>query len=366
MSGTPPRPRGANGSKSRQGGSSGGKSGAHGKKPQELTLDSLLEDIEREEQKTIASMPPKPSIDFGDFGEADDQGGLESLGDFDDFEEFDDLDEFIRTDENQQRDKAKSDTPVIETGIPDDESFDDDFDDDLDDLDPTADTDEPEDTAEQESVRLPDEPAEDDDPSDLWDDGAEASESPQAGFLAVLSSKLFGDGSDKEGKKQYMPLIIILLLVIIIIILLMQNCGSCSKDSTDDWFDQSAIEGTLPGKTPEEIQAMLNQIVEEGMFNISIAPVIVFENAQAQGQARIENVPANHYNMSVTITLDETAETIYESKGIRPGQYIEYINLQKDLAPGEYAATAMFHAYDADTLAEQGKVAVKITIYVEG
>ena len=84
-------------------------------------------------------------------------------------------------------------------------------------------------------------------------------------------------------------------------------------------FDTDAIAGRIQTMSEEEIQAELDRVVEEGMFNISIASAIVFESPTGEGQARIENVAANHYHMQVDIVLDETGETIYQSKLIRPG-----------------------------------------------
>ena len=139
-----------------------------------------------------------------------------------------------------------------------------------------------------------------------------------------------------------------------------------AKDGADtDWFDPSAEIGNLPGKTQEEIQAELNKKVEEGMFNISIASMVYMENGDSQALARIENIAANRYHMSVVITLDDTGETIYESKGIRPGQYIEYITLQKKLAQGKYNATALFTAHQQEDFTPMGQAAAKIQIVVE-
>lgn len=277
-----------------------------------LSIDSLLEELASEEENIADSFPD-------DFDSFDDDIGDDPDALSDDFDDFDDIDDF------------------------------DDFDGEQDSIE-AADEPEAEDITEFETYDFKAE--------DIWgDDTARSSSGKPGTFFGRLQG-------GKDGKSNLIPLLIIALLVVIIVILLMQNC-TCGSTQQDDWFDASAIEGTLPGKSPEEIQSMLNQIVEEGMFNVSIAPTIVFENAQAEGQARIENIPANHYNMSVKITLDKTSETIYESKGIRPGQYIEYIRLQKELRPGEYAATALFSAYDAEDLSEQGRVAVKITVVVE-
>lgn len=136
--------------------------------------------------------------------------------------------------------------------------------------------------------------------------------------------------------------------------------------SGSDFFDENAQSGQAPYKTPEEMQAELDRIVEEGMFNISISSLIEFENGTAPGKAYIENVPGNRYVMQVTLTLDDANEAVYESKGIKPGNYIEDITLSKDLEPGDYAATATFSALDPDSLEEVGKAAAKVTLSVQG
>lgn len=296
-----------------------------------LTIESLLDDIELEESQMEALFPGiSDSIEeLDDLGDFDTEPTAEGLtGADDDFDDFDDLDDLGELDDLD--------------GFDDFDDFDDD-------------------------EATPDEPEENEPTDEAAEEKTDRSKATFADVVAALKGLVLGNSGDGE-KKNNRPLLlaIIGLLIILIIVLLMQNCGSCERGGkNDDWFDTSAIEGTLPGKTPEEIQAMLDQIVEEGMFNVSIAPVIIFEDAEGMGQARIENIPANHYNMSVKITLDKTAETVYQSKGIRPGQYIEYITLQKVLQPGEYDATALFSAHDADSLKEQGRVAVKIKIIVE-
>ena len=136
--------------------------------------------------------------------------------------------------------------------------------------------------------------------------------------------------------------------------------------SGSDFFDENAQSGQAPYKTQEEMQAELDRIVEEGMFNISISSLIEFEDGTAPGKAYIENVPGNRYVMQVSIALDDGGETVYASKGIKPGNYIEDITLSKDLEAGDYAATATFSALDPDSLEEVGKAAAKVTLNVKG
>ncbi len=131
-------------------------------------------------------------------------------------------------------------------------------------------------------------------------------------------------------------------------------------------FDANAQDGQAPYKTQEEIQAELDRVVEEGMFNISIASIIQFDDGTSPGTAYIENVPGNRYLMKVTITSDDTGDVLYESGVLKPNQFIEQIVLTQDLEAGSYPATATFSALDETTYDEVGQAAAKITIDVLG
>lgn len=140
--------------------------------------------------------------------------------------------------------------------------------------------------------------------------------------------------------------------------------GSAENNPLEGFFDESAQSGQAPNKTPAELQAELNRIVEDGMFNISIASVIEFSGPSATGKAYIENVPNNPYDMTVDITLSDTGESVYASKGIAPGNYIEDIQLAAALEPGSHDAVATFTAYDRETHAEKGKAAAEVTLLI--
>ena len=129
-------------------------------------------------------------------------------------------------------------------------------------------------------------------------------------------------------------------------------------------FDPSAKTGQAPYKTDAEMQAELDRVVEEGMFNISIASVIQFDAGDAPGTAYIENVPGNRYDMRVSITEDATGETVYESGVLKPNQSIEDITLTHALDAGMHDATATFVALDPVTHEETGKAAAKVTLNV--
>ena len=129
-------------------------------------------------------------------------------------------------------------------------------------------------------------------------------------------------------------------------------------------FDPNAQNGQAPYKTAEEMQAELDRVVDEGMFNISIASVVEFADGASSGTAYIENVPGNRYNMRVAITDDASGEVLYESGVLQPNQYIEDIVLTKDLDAGTYDATATFTALDPTTYEQVGQAGAKISLNV--
>ena len=170
------------------------------------------------------------------------------------------------------------------------------------------------------------------------------------------------DTAKRGGRRARVALALALVLLLSVAAGLM----TCGRDGSGSFFDADAKVGQAPYKSREQMQEELGRIVEEGMFNISVASVIEFADGAAPGTAYIENVPGNRYAMKAAITLDATGETVYASGGIAPGSYIEDIALARDLAPGEYEATCTFAAFDAETLDEVGKAAAAVKLIVRG
>lgn len=168
----------------------------------------------------------------------------------------------------------------------------------------------------------------------------------------------------KSGKKT------VWLLSLLILLLLGVSAGVIYKLTRPEEKsrlarDELALGGMLPGKTPEEIDELLNAKVAEGMVNIGIAAEPIFEENGKKGRIGIENIEANRYSFQVTLTLDETGEKLYESGIIDPGYYVEYIGLEKTLQAGDYPATAVFSTYSLDESEDKiAETRVKLTIHV--
>lgn len=175
-------------------------------------------------------------------------------------------------------------------------------------------------------------------------------------------------GPEKEKRKGSKILLIILLLLLLITAGVGGFLWWRSQQNTDAltqyYFDKFAQDGMLEGKTPEEIQGILNQIVEEGMFNVAISSEIRFEDGTSEGTLGYENIEANHYYARVTLRKDDDGTVLYQSDGIKPGQFIENIRLSEDLPQGQYDCTARIVTTDPETLQDIGQVEVAVKVIV--
>lgn len=162
----------------------------------------------------------------------------------------------------------------------------------------------------------------------------------------------------KVHKKRAFLLLLLLTAAVIVIFYLTWN----GRESGEYGFDKSAKSGILEND-PDKVQEILNQTVAKGMFNISINPQPVFPDGKSEGDLRIENIPANHYYTKVSITL-ESGEKVFQSGGLKPGQYIKSAKLDKPLKKGDYPATASFVITNPEDMEEIGTVNAKITLHI--
>lgn len=167
--------------------------------------------------------------------------------------------------------------------------------------------------------------------------------------------------AEEEKKKKRRRLIIIIVLLLALIA---GGIGAYfALNQPEDLYDSGVLEGIAPNKTDAEIQAELNRIVDESMFDISIASVI--ESADGKtGKAFIENVPGNHYDLQVSIVPEGQDDPIFESKLVAPGNYFEDITFKQPLDNGMHKAVAHFKAFDKESHEEVGAVDAEVVISV--
>lgn len=168
---------------------------------------------------------------------------------------------------------------------------------------------------------------------------------------------------DQKRKVKVIKISVVLLLVV-------SFCAGglflyINQNKTDNWFEDRVQMGVNDAKSEAEIQAILNQKVKEGMFNVSINTAPVFENGSVAGNLWIENIPGNLYYTKVTITLDKTDEVVLKTKIIKNNQYIANIKLDKKLKKGTYKAVAKFEVIEPDRMKKIGETKVNIVITVK-
>ena len=167
-------------------------------------------------------------------------------------------------------------------------------------------------------------------------------------------------GNKKKKKRAW--IIVLVLLIASIAVACLVAFYMCDAENNRD---RNADFGQLEGKSAAEIQEMLNQQVEEGMFNISIAQLVEFENGSAQGNWEIENIPGNRYLMQVTVTRDDNGDVVYESGIIDPNYHIQRAPLKYNLPKGDYECTAVFSALDPETEEMIGQAGAKVVVRVK-
>lgn len=169
---------------------------------------------------------------------------------------------------------------------------------------------------------------------------------------------------EKKRKSQKVLWIIIGALLLIVATLLVANHFMQPKSQYE--LDTEALEGLLnDGLTAEEIQAKLNQVVEEGMFNVSINPTISV-GADKKGDVRIENIPNNRYGMQVDIVVTDakgTKVTVYSSKVLKPGYSIEEGTFTYLPPNGAIDATAVISAIDLKAGKAVGVTNVSVVLF---
>lgn len=133
----------------------------------------------------------------------------------------------------------------------------------------------------------------------------------------------------------------------------------------ESWYDQDATQGSYEGKSEADIRADLERQIAEGMMNISIASNVLVSSEDGTAELRLENIAGNSMDQKVTVTLDETGETLYQSEAIAPGTCIQEAELSRTLPPGSYEATATFVGYDPKSHETEGTSAAKILLTVE-
>jgi hypothetical protein len=164
---------------------------------------------------------------------------------------------------------------------------------------------------------------------------------------------------DKRKKKKRLILLLLLLLlslVLTVLFIFFQN----SPDP-----EMFLAGNTLPeGRHASEILEIMQEAVDASQITMQVNTVIDFETPTSYGNVGIINPSINIFPIAMDFVLNETGEVIFTSGAIQPNQYISSAPLDVKLPIGVHQATAIFNAYDPETLEHIWESNVALTINI--
>lgn len=190
----------------------------------------------------------------------------------------------------------------------------------------------------------------------------------KAGDRAMEENEIMTPEASSPKKKK--KIAVIIAIIVALLVVLFGGLFLFRHYSNRDPLEESvkAKLGQLENKSNDEIEAALNEVIEEGSIRVSINMNPVFPTGDVEGSLQIENHPNNHYDLRCIITADTNEdgedEELYDSELMPVNSHIQQDKLEVDLDKGEYDATATFTAYDTETEAEVGQVVAQIRISV--
>ena len=160
----------------------------------------------------------------------------------------------------------------------------------------------------------------------------------------------------KEIREKKKKLLLVLLLGVVLMFIFFPRTTELQAFVAGD---------SLPeGRHASEILQLMQEAVDEDQITVQINTVIDFETPTSYGNIGIINPSINIFPIAVDFVLDETGEVIFRSGGIQPNEFIASAPLDVALPIGVHQATAIFNAYDPETLEHVWESNVFLTINV--
>lgn len=144
------------------------------------------------------------------------------------------------------------------------------------------------------------------------------------------------NGNNKKDSKGKIRKIIISILILLLLLSIGIGIGYfINKQNKEKDLEFEKQVDKIVEMSDEDMQAALNQIVEDGMINIQYQTGAVFDTKGRSKSFNVKNIENNKDSISF-ILYDEKDNIIYESKAIERGYEINDIQLEKPLSKGNH------------------------------
>ena len=137
--------------------------------------------------------------------------------------------------------------------------------------------------------------------------------------------------------------------------LMLAGCGGYA-------FDEAAVSGSYSMAAAPAAGAAQAQ-----EFSLLANAEVTLNAATGRANVMLGNPAQNTRNCRVTLVLDETGETLYQTQVLAPGQRVAYAQLDADVLEGggPWQATAQFEIIDEETGRPIGVVEAGVSITIE-
>ena len=173
--------------------------------------------------------------------------------------------------------------------------------------------------------------------------------------------------------KKYKALILITLGVILLALLLLiatkiyvVNNGASATSSSPEALndDREGIDGTYESMSREEILADLQQRQQVVTDQVSSNVIFLSGDAGTKGEWVLQNPESNSVIQQAEIYYGDDNILIGKTVPVKPGQYINTVELLEDMESGEYEALVYINYYNVNDKAFAGKAGYKVHLTI--
>lgn len=164
------------------------------------------------------------------------------------------------------------------------------------------------------------------------------------------------------SKKKVAIIFTVLIVIVIGLIIAMYFIMKNDKDATSNMKVESNVVTSKEDKSNLSFEEMQKK-TDASKIGVKMNIKPVFQDGNSKGNILLENTSSNGNSFTMSIVIEDTKETVYESGLIKKGTRIDEIKLDKNLEAGEYKAVAYFTAYN-DKEEEQGTSGINITLNI--
>ena len=133
-----------------------------------------------------------------------------------------------------------------------------------------------------------------------------------------------------------------LSIIIILLLLLFKGCQAPDSDPALPTANVTTdvIQGDIPGLTDTELDTLMQSQTDDSMFTVQAVSAGTIQAGSTQLQLTVANPQNNIHDCRFDLLIN--GENLYTSPILQPQTYIQSMELNRTLDPGEYTAVVRY------------------------